>query len=125
MKRQAVAVVMVLAGCSHSPLAPSGAEPLSSWYDAGVLDARHGRVVKDNDTLAEWYGNPQVDREDYLRGYLAGQKKFCQPERVRQAGLAGERFPASCDGVPRAVQLRDSWQSGADEWSHRSTLPVH
>lgn len=105
-----LAVILFIAGCqSHLPSSVPGGET-DFWYDAGYKDAVSGVVVKDNDTLQEWFGNPEVDRDAYLRGYNAGQTAFCHPANMIEWGESGKNFPASCDGVSDAEQLRTQWQ---------------
>ena len=69
------AVVAVLSGCEINPYTfqPDWTSP--SWFDAGKEDAMNGLPVKDNQTLADSFNDPQVDRSEYLRGYADGQKK--------------------------------------------------
>ncbi|MCV9880491.1 DUF2799 domain-containing protein [Brenneria izbisi] len=104
-----LAVILFMAGC-QSPLPSLSRGEASFWYDVGYKDAISGRVVKDNDTLQEWFGNPEIDRDAYLRGYSAGQTVFCRPANMTAWGKSGKNFPASCDGVTNAEQLRKQWQ---------------
>ncbi|CPR17638.1 DUF2799 domain-containing protein [Brenneria goodwinii] len=107
-----LAVILFITGCQNNASAPTVNAEKNFWYDAGYKDAVSGMVVKDNSTLAEWFGDPQVDRESYLFGYNAGQAAFCQTENMHEWGKAGKNFPASCDGVANAEQLRALWQQG-------------
>ncbi len=104
----------ILAGCSTPPHLSAEAPAGSQWFQAGYQDASTGKIVKDNNTLAEWYGNPQINREEYLQGYSAGQKALCQPAALLAWGKQGKNFPASCDGVDNAERLRDQWQQKVD-----------
>nr|UKE84703.1 DUF2799 domain-containing protein [Pectobacterium sp. PL152] len=71
-----LAVILLMTACqSNVPSLPTKSES-GFWYEAGYQDAISGMVVKDNSTLQEWFGNPQIDRETYLRGYQAGQSAF-------------------------------------------------
>lgn len=106
----ALAVILFTTGCQHHASAPTDNGEKNFWYDAGYQDAISGMVVKDNSSLEEWFGNPQVDRESYLFGYSAGQLAFCQADNILAWGKAGKNFPASCDGVANAEQLRTLWQ---------------
>jgi len=122
MKIPAVcALLLILTGCTlainKTPAPPTGQAP-SQWYRVGYHDALAGKIVRDNNTLAEWFGNPQIDRNDYLKGYIAGQADVCQPDTVRAWGAQGRNFPAACDGVANAEQLRGQWQRGEDKATH-------
>ncbi|TKI08902.1 DUF2799 domain-containing protein [Martelella alba] len=108
-------LLFLLGGCGSSdPLPSGGTRAASPWYQAGYRDALAGKAVRDNDTLAEWYGNPQVDRDQYLKGYDAGQMDFCRPQTLKRWGEQHRNFPASCDGVPDAEHLKRAWQDGID-----------
>ena len=76
---------LFLSGCQINPYTfqPDWTSP--SWFDAGKEDAMNGLPVKDNQTLADSFNDPQVDRSEYLRGYADGQKKVCE-ERTRAPG---------------------------------------
>lgn len=56
-----------------------------------------------------------IDRPQYLKGYAEGQRKTCQQNFAYARGVTGKTFPASCDTVENASQLREAWQQGADE----------
>lgn len=105
---------LALVGCSSSA-PPSNAEATSEWRQAGYRDAMAGKAVRDNDTLTEWYGSAQVDREAYLSGYTAGQAVICRPDMVRSLGTQGKDFPASCDGFKDAEPLRHLWLAAVDQ----------
>ncbi|MBJ7224013.1 MULTISPECIES: DUF2799 domain-containing protein [unclassified Brenneria] len=105
-----LAVILFTAGCQTDVSAPSSGGEKTFWYDTGYQDAASGMVVKDNSALEEWFGNPQVDRDAYLRGYNAGQADFCHAANMREWGKSGKSFPASCDGTANAEQLRTEWQ---------------
>ena len=107
-------IVLMLASCqSGSP--PPLEQSHSIWYSMGLNDALAGSVVKDNETLVEWSGNPDVDRSQYLQGYRDGQIALCRETRLMEWGNAGKDFPASCDGVKNAEQLRAAWQKGGEQ----------
>ncbi|MCA7013117.1 DUF2799 domain-containing protein [Dickeya dadantii] len=107
--------LLLLSGCQSIPsVSPTKGES-SFWYDAGYKDATNGMVVRDNETLSEWSGNPEVDRHTYLTGYRAGQKEWCHPDNVAAWGRAGKSFPAGCDGVNDAEKLKKVWQYTTDE----------
>ncbi len=108
------ALLLLLGGCSSSMAPPTTGHASSQWYQVGYHDALAGKIVRDNDTLAEWFGNPQIDRDAYLQGYLAGQEKLCQAATVRALGIKGVNFPASCDGTASAESLKQQWQQGID-----------
>ncbi len=107
-------VLLVLTGCGSSNLPAAAGPTTSPWYQAGQHDALAGKAVRDNDTLAEWFGNPQIDRDAYLKGYTAGQTELCQEATMHGWGEQGRNFPASCDGVAGAEQLKQQWQAGMD-----------
>lgn len=86
----------------------------TDWYDAGIQDAISGYAVKDNETLADNFNDPEVDRTKYLKGYAEGQRKICQQDFVYARGLAGKTFPASCDTVENIDQLHDARKKGAN-----------
>ncbi|OIV47929.1 hypothetical protein BK025_00445 [Sodalis sp. TME1] len=109
--------LLLLVGCSGDDLAAGAPSRDSPWHQAGYRDAVAGKAVRDNDTLTEWYGTPQVDREDYLSGYSAGQAELCRSATLRAWGEKGRNFPASCDGIANAEQLRQQWQTGMDRAS--------
>ncbi|AIR70997.1 DUF2799 domain-containing protein [Dickeya fangzhongdai] len=107
--------LLLLAGCQSIPsVSPTKGES-DFWYDAGYKDATSGIVVRDNETLSEWFGNPDVDRHAYLNGYRAGQTEWCHPDNVAVWGRAGKPFPAGCDGVNDAEKLKKVWQHAVDE----------
>ena len=105
-----LAVILLMTACQNNiPSLPAKSES-GFWYETGYQDAISGMVVKDDSTLQEWFGNPQIDRETYLRGYQAGQSAFCGTDNMEEWGKAGKNFPASCDGVENAETLRTRWQ---------------
>lgn len=106
-------VMLLLASCQTSQT-PLPQKSQSFWYDMGFSDAMSGLVVKDNETLVEGSGNPDVDRADYLKGYHVGQTTLCHSNRLIILAKAGSDFPASCDGTDNADQLRDLWQKNKD-----------
>ncbi|MCL7703758.1 DUF2799 domain-containing protein [Enterobacter kobei] len=110
-----VLLLLFLSGCQINPYTfqPHWTSP--DWFSAGKEDAMNGLVVKDNQTLADSFNDPDVDRSEYLRGYADGQKKVCEEGFIHAWGLAGKSYPASCDSVENAVKLRASWQKGMDE----------
>ncbi|MFC3394660.1 DUF2799 domain-containing protein [Brenneria rubrifaciens] len=109
-----LAVILFMVGCqSNRPSLPPREETVF-WYHAGYNDAVSGMVVKDNGTLQEWFGNPEVDRDAYLRGYSVGQTALCHTENMIKWGRAGKNFPASCDGAADAEQLRTQWRQSME-----------
>lgn len=110
-----VAVLFFLSGCQIDPYTFAPTWTGTNWYDAGIEDAISGVSVKDNETLADTFNDPDVDRQQYLKGYAEGQRKTCQQDFAWARGAAGKTFPASCDTVENASQLRDAWQKGADK----------
>ncbi|HFQ5504125.1 DUF2799 domain-containing protein [Enterobacter cloacae complex sp. SHL012] len=117
-----VLLLLFLSGCQINPYTfqPHWTSP--DWFSAGKEDAMNGLVVKDNQTLADSFNDPDVDRSEYLRGYADGQKKVCGEGFIHAWGLAGKSYPASCDSVENAVKLRASWQKGMDESMRSSRL---
>ncbi|MEH2922822.1 uncharacterized protein DUF2799 [Samsonia erythrinae] len=104
-----LAVILLMSACHNTPSQHTANDP-GFWYEAGYQDAISGMVVKDDSTLQEWFGNPQVERDTYLRGYQAGQSTLCREDNIREWGRAGKHFPASCDAVEEAETLRTQWQ---------------
>lgn len=117
-----VLLLLFLSGCQINPYTfqPHWTSP--DWFSAGKEDAMNGLVVKDNQTLADSFNDPDVDRSEYLRGYADGQKKVCEEGFIHAWGLASKSYPASCDSVENAVKLRASWQKGMDESMRSSRL---
>ncbi|XWR53071.1 DUF2799 domain-containing protein [Dickeya zeae] len=109
-----LAVLLLLAGCQPPPSTSPTKNGHGFWYEAGYSDASSGLIVKDNETLSEWFGNPDVDRHAYLDGYQAGQNTWCNTSNVEAWGRAGKPFPASCDGANDAETLKKVWQHAAD-----------
>ncbi|MEA9392725.1 DUF2799 domain-containing protein [Acerihabitans sp. TG2] len=114
MKRCVLIGLFLLVACSSPPPRVTAVQAPSQWYQMGYSDALAGKVVSDNTELAEEYGNPQIDRDNYLKGYVAGQGELCQVETIRAWAARGLAFPASCDGVAQAEQLKQQWQRAAD-----------
>ncbi|QBX83026.1 DUF2799 domain-containing protein [Citrobacter tructae] len=108
-------LALLLSGCQIDPYTHAPTWTGTDWYDAGIQDAISGYVVKDNETLADNYNDPEVDRAQYLKGYTEGQRKTCQPDFVYARGLAGKTFPPSCDTVEDVSQLHSAWQNGSNE----------
>ena len=114
--------LLLLSGCQIDPYTHAPTWTGTDWYDAGIQDAISGYAVKDNETLADNYNDPDVDRTEYLKGYAEGQRKTCQQDFVYARGLTGKTFPPSCDTVENATKLRASWQKGMDESMRSSRL---
>lgn len=102
--------LLLLSGCQIDPYTHAPTWTGTAWYDAGIQDAISGYAVKDNETLADNYNDPEVDRTEYLKGYAEGQRKICQPDFVYARGLTGKTFPPSCDTVENIDQLHSAWQ---------------
>ncbi|EIV2910208.1 DUF2799 domain-containing protein [Citrobacter braakii] len=107
--------LLLLSGCQIDPYTHAPTWTGTAWYDAGIQDAISGYAVKDNETLADNYNDPEVDRTEYLKGYAEGQRKICQPDFVYARGLTGKTLPPSCDTVENIDQLHSAWQKGANE----------
>ena len=90
--------LFLLSGCQIDPYTHAPTWTGTDWYDAGIQDAISGYAVKDNETLADNFNDPEVDRTKYLKGYAEGQT-----------------FPPSCDTVENIDQLHDAWNKGANE----------
>lgn len=114
-RRVSIAVIFLLSGCQIDPYTHAPTWTSTNWYDAGIEDAISGVAVKDNETLTDSFNDPEVDRSQYLNGYAEGQRKTCQQNFVYVRGVTRKTFPASCDTVENASQLREAWQQGADE----------
>ncbi|XBS70646.1 DUF2799 domain-containing protein [Acerihabitans sp. KWT182] len=110
-------LLFILTGCGSTSAPPPMGSGGSQWYQAGYHDALAGKIVRDNNQLAEWYGNPQVDRDAYLKGYNAGQVEICLPDKMTAIGEQGRKFPAACDLSDNAEQLRQEWQKERDKGS--------
>ncbi|QLA69597.1 DUF2799 domain-containing protein [Enterobacter pasteurii] len=115
MRPFALMLLLILSGCQIDPYTfqPHWTSP--DWFSAGKEDAMNGVAVKDNQTLADSFNDPQVDRAEYLRGYADGRKKICEEGFIHAWGLAGKSFPASCANAENAARLHDSWQTGMDK----------
>ena len=107
--------LLLLSGCQIDPYTHAPTWTGTDWYDAGIQDAISGYAVKDNETLADNFNDPEVDRTKYLKGYAEGQRKICQQDFVYARGLTGKTFPPSCDTVENVDQLHSAWQQGANE----------
>ncbi|WP_226093586.1 DUF2799 domain-containing protein [Dickeya oryzae] len=106
--------LLLLVGCQPPPSTSPTKNGHSVWYEAGYNDASSGLIVKDDETLSEWFGNPDVDRHAYLDGYQAGQRAWCNSSNIEAWGRAGKPFPPSCDGANDAETLKKVWQRAAD-----------
>lgn len=115
MRPFALMLLLILSGCQIDPYTfqPHWTSP--DWFSAGKEDAMNGVAVKDNQTLADSFNDPQVDRAEYLRGYADGRKKICEEGFIHAWRLAGKSFPASCANTENAARLHDSWQTGMDK----------
>ncbi|MCY0775717.1 DUF2799 domain-containing protein [Enterobacter cloacae complex sp. 2022EL-00788] len=115
MRPFALMLLLILSGCQIDPYTfqPHWTSP--DWFSAGKEDAMNGVAVKDNQTLADSFNDPQVDRAEYLRGYADGRKKICEAGFIHAWGLAGKSFHASCANAENAARLHDSWQTGMDK----------
>ncbi|MCG8710917.1 DUF2799 domain-containing protein [Brenneria sp. 4F2] len=109
-----LAVILLITGCQQDTSAPAAHGDNNVWYEVGYQDAISGTVVKDNSSLEEWFGHLPVDREAYLSGYSAGQSAFCRADNILAWGKTDKNFPASCDGVADAEQLRALWQQSVN-----------
>jgi len=115
-------LAILLTGCQINPYTFQPTWTGTSWFTAGKEDAMNGVSIKSNETLADNFNDPDVDRSEYLRGYADGQKKVCTEDFVYAWGLSGKIFPASCDMAENADLLRKSWQKGMDEGMRGSRL---
>lgn len=115
-------MALLISGCQIDPYTHHPDWTGTNWFDAGKEDAMTGSPVKDNETLAENFNDPDVDRSDYLRGYTEGQHKICEEGFLHAWGMDGRTFPASCDTVENAGKLREAWQQGQDEGARASRL---
>ncbi|WP_159566925.1 DUF2799 domain-containing protein [Budvicia diplopodorum] len=112
-------LTLLLTGCTvqHSGSVENAdnAAPVSKWFDIGYGEAMGGSGVKENTTLAEWYGEAEINRQAYLQGYAKGQQEFCYPENIVSWANAGKDYPASCDNVANAQELKHQWQQIVDK----------
>ncbi len=117
-----VLLALLLSGCQIDPYTfqPDWTSP--SWFTAGKEDAMNGLAAKDNPTLSDNFNDPAVDRSEYLRGYVEGQKKICEEGLIHAWGLAGKSFPASCESVDNTAKLREAWEEGSVESMKASRL---
>jgi len=115
MKLRVLLGLVFLVACGAPPPPRIAQQTPSQWYQIGYHDALAGKIVGDNDALAEDYDSPPIDRDNYLSGYVVGQKELCQDATVRGWAMKGLAFPASCDGVPQAEQLKQQWQQATDD----------
>ena len=115
-------LALLLTGCQINPYTFQPTWTGTSWFTAGKEDAMNGASVKSNETLADNFNDPDVNRSEYLRGYVDGQKKVCEEGFIHAWGLAGKSFPASCDTVENAAKLHTAWQQGMDESMRSSRL---
>ncbi|WP_227983225.1 hypothetical protein [Dickeya poaceiphila] len=63
--------LLLLTGCQPVSLTTATKNEQNFWYEAGYKDATSGLIVKDNETLSEWFGNLDVDRHAYS-GWIPG-----------------------------------------------------
>lgn len=83
-------LVLLLSGCQIDPYTHAPTWTGTDWYDAGIQDAISGYVIKDNETLADNYNDPEIDRTEYLKGYAEGQRKTCQQDFVTPGDWPGK-----------------------------------
>lgn len=116
------ALLFALTGCQLDSTAPAPTTGKTNWQQVGFEDAVSGAVAKDSSTLAANYNAVKPNREAYLKGYASGQQKICRPDFLYTWGVNGKLFPASCDGVDQATQLRAAWQRGMDQGAHDALI---
>ncbi|SLM62016.1 MULTISPECIES: DUF2799 domain-containing protein [Dickeya] len=109
------ALILSLTGCQTAPDITCNNDGNRFWYEAGYNDATSGAIVKDNETLSEWSGRPEIDRHAYLAGYRAGQMELCHTDTLANWGSSGKPFPSGCDSVQDTEKLRKIWQSAIDQ----------
>ncbi len=88
-----LAVVLLMTACQSNVPSLTAKSESGFWYETGYQDAISGMVVKDDSTLQEWFGNPQVDRETYLRGYQADSRLFAVQITWKNGEKLGKTFP--------------------------------
>ena len=115
-------LALLLTGCQINPYTFQPTWTGTSWFTAGKEDAMNGASIKSNETLADNFNDPDVNRSEYLRGYADGQKRICTEDFVYAWGLSGKIFPASCDTAENSDLLRHAWQKGMDEGLRASRL---
>jgi hypothetical protein len=85
--------LFLLSGCQIDPYTHAPTWTGTDWYDAGIQDAISGYAVKDNETLADNFNDPEVDRTKYLKGYAEGTTqnlpaRFCLRQRSGRENLS-------------------------------------
>ena len=113
---------LFLTACQIDPYTHQPHWTGTDWYDAGKEDAMSGAAIKANETLADKYNDPDVDRNTYLKGYKEGQQKICKEDFLFAWGMSGKIFPPSCDTAENNEKLREAWQKGMDEGTQSSRL---
>ena len=113
---------LMLSACQIDPYTHHPDWTGTDWFDAGKEDAMSGAAIKANETLADKYNDPDVDRNTYLKGYKEGQQKICKEDFLFAWGMSGKIFPPSCDTAENNEKLREAWQKGMDEGAQSSRL---
>lgn len=109
----AILLTLCLSGCStKGELTPEAASvaPSPYWFNIGYNEGLSGSNVKENTTLAEWYGEAEINRPSYLQGYAQGQTELCQTDKIIELAKAGKEYPQGCNSVSNSEQLKSSWQ---------------
>lgn len=99
-------VLLTLAGCSGTDLSASAPPRDSKWHQAGYRDAMAGKAVRDNDTLTEWYAPLRSIEKTIYRATRRDRPTSVARRLCVRGGEKGRNFPASCDGIADAEQLR-------------------
>ncbi|AKJ42959.1 DUF2799 domain-containing protein [Pragia fontium] len=109
----ALILTLTLTGCSSEGTMPGDLEthaPTSKWFDIGYQEAASGNDIKEDTVLSEWYGEEDINRQAYLQGYAKGQTVLCKSENIIELAKAGKEYPASCNSVSNAEQLKQGWR---------------
>jgi hypothetical protein len=71
---------LMLTACQIDPYTHHPDWTGTDWFTAGKEAAMSGAAVKTNETLADEYNDPDVDRNAWLKGYKEGQQKICKED---------------------------------------------
>lgn len=110
-----VLLAILLTGCQINPYTFQPTWTGTSWFTAGKEDAMNGVSIKSNETLADNFNDPDVDRSEYLRGYADGQKKSVPkilsmrgvcPVKYSQPVVIRQKMPTCCANPGKKVWMK-------------------